>query len=158
MIRFLIVLSLVAACSKSADPKPAPAPTQNTTATAATPAPTALSNAELVRFCSLCYFKMMDCFKDAEFWQTFSTMYFANTNIAVDDVEREHWIGIMKEDLLKLYNEHGFEENCKASLEHNKAPSDRSVKAVTDAAGRSCSAFASAFGYMIFNEGALHQP
>ena len=155
MNRLLVVLAL-AACSKSADKKPAPAPTP-ASAPATAPAP-AEKDPKLVAFCAQCYFKVMDCFKDADFWQIFSTMYFANTNLAVDDVERQHWIGVMKEDMLKLYNEHGFEQNCQASLEHNKAPSEKSVKAVTAAANTSCAAFASAFGYMLFNEGALHQP
>lgn len=154
MIRLLVPLALAAACSKSADPKPAPEQ-KPAVAPQDTPAP---QGPELQKFCEQSYFKVMDCFKDAEFWQVFSTMYFANTNLAVDDVEREHWIGVMKEDLLKLYNEHGFEQNCKVSLEHNKAPSQRSVKAVTEAANKSCSAFGSAFGYMVFNEGAFHLP
>lgn len=153
MIRIAIALALAAGCSKSPDPKPAPA---------ADPKPAvsggSATDPKLVAFCSQCYFKMMDCFKDTQFWQTFSTMYFANTNLTVDDAERDHWIGVMKEDLLKLYDEHGFEKNCEVSLEHNKAPSERSVKAVTEAANTSCAAFASAFGYMVFNEGALHQP
>jgi hypothetical protein len=59
---------------------------------------------------------------------------------------------------LKLYNEHGFEENCKVSLEHNKAPAQASIQKVSDAAQKSCAAFGSAFGYMVFNEGAFHQP
>ncbi|MBV8756003.1 MAG: hypothetical protein JO257_01930 [Deltaproteobacteria bacterium] len=156
MTRLLVALALVTACSKSSDPKPAPAP--------APPPPPPVSTSgsatdpTLVKFCTQCYFKVMDCFKDAQFWQIFSTMYFANTNLAVDDTEREHWIGVMKEDMLKLYNEHGFEQNCQASLEHTKAPSEKSVKAVTEAANASCAAFASAFGYMVFNEGAFHQP
>lgn len=143
-MRTILPLVLAAACSKSADPKPAAVGSASTT--------------NLVTFCAQCYFKVMDCFKDEQFWQTFSTMYFANTNLAVDEVEREHWIGVMKEDMLKLYKEHGFEQNCQASLEHTKAPSEKDVKAVTAAANTSCAAFASAFGYMVFNEGALHQP
>jgi len=149
MMRTILPLVLAAACSKSADPKPAPAPA---------PAAGSASNPALVTFCAQCYFKVMDCFKDDQFWQTFSTMYFANTNLATDEAEREHWIGVMKEDMLKLYNEHGFEKNCEASLEHTKAPSEKDVKTVTAAANTSCAAFASAFGYMVFNEGALHQP
>ena len=153
MIRTILPLVLAAACSKSVDPKPAPAP-----APASQPAAGSASDPKLVAFCAQCYFKVMDCFKDEQFWQTFSTMYFANTNLAVDDAEREHWIGVMKEDMLKLYNEHGFEQNCAASLEHTKPPSEKDVKTVTAAANASCAAFASAFGYMVFNEGALHQP
>ncbi len=154
MIRIVIALAFVAACSKKPDDKPkqppAPAPAVTSSGSAADP--------KLVTFCAQSYFKMMDCFKDTQFWQTFSTMYFANTNLAVDDAERDHWIGVMKEDLLKLYNEHGFEKNCEVSLEHNKAPTEKDVKTVTEAANTSCAAFASAFGYMVFNEGVLHQP
>lgn len=153
MIRTLVLIALVVACSKSA-PEQQPAAEQKTAAAATA----AMSDADLVKFCAQTYFKMMDCFKDAEFWQIFSTMYFANTNLTADDTEREHWIGVMKEDLLKLYNEHGFEKNCEATLAHNKAPSERSVKAVMAAGRQSCAAFGSAFGYMVFNEGAFHVP
>jgi hypothetical protein len=153
MIRMLVPIALVVACSKSA-PEQKPAAEEK----AVVEAKPAANDAELVKFCAQCYFKMMDCFKDAEFWQVFSTMYFANTNLTADDTEREHWIGVMKEDLLKLYNERGFEKNCEATLEHNKAPSERSVKAVMAAGRQSCAAFGSAFGYMVFNEGAFHVP
>ena len=37
-------------------------------------------------------------------------------------------------------------------------PSERSVKAVMAAGRQSCAAFGSAFGYMVFNEGAFHVP
>ena len=159
MIRMLVPLALVVACSKSSDPKPAPAPAPASNPVAEQPAPAnGAPDPKLVAFCAQCDFKIMDCFKDAEFWQVFSTMYFANTNLAVDDAERDHWIGVMKEDMLKLYNEHGFEKNCEASLEHNKAPSEHSVKTVTEAAKKSCAAFGSTFGYMVFNEGAFHLP
>lgn len=151
MTRLLVSLALVVACSKSStEQKPAAE-----SKPAATPA---VDDKKLVTFCTRAYFKMMDCFKDAEFWQVFSTMYFANSNLTSDDTEREHWIGVMKEDLLKLYNEHGFEKNCAATVEHNKAPTEKSIKAVNEAAGRSCAAFGSAFGYMVFNEGAFHLP
>ena len=151
--KLVVVLVLVGACSKSSDPKP----DQKTTAAAgsATEMPTQV---EAEQFCAKCYFKMMDCFKDAEFWQIFSTMYFANTTLTSDDTEREHWIGIMKEDMLKLYNEKGFEENCRATLEHNKGPTTKNIKTVNEAGAKSCSAFGSAFGYMVFNEGVFHQP
>ena len=155
MIRMLASLALVtAACSKSSDPKPSPPAAGSATTTTTTSS----ADPKLVKFCAQCYFKVMDCFKDEQFWQVFSTMYFANTNLTSTDADREHWIGVMKEDMLKLYTEHGFEQNCQVSLEHNKAPSEKSVKAVTEAANTSCAAFASAFGYMVFNEGALHDP
>jgi hypothetical protein len=154
MIRtFLIPLALVVACSKSADHKPVA-----TTGSAAGSGAAALSEAELVNFCVRSYGQMMECFKDDEFWQVFSTMYFANTNLTSDETERTHWIGIMKEDLLKLYNEKGFEENCKTTVQQNKLPSAKSVENVRAAATKSCSAFGSAFGYMVFNEGAFHNP
>ena len=156
MIRLLVPLALLGACSKS-DPKPEPKQSEEQKPAAGAAAP-ALDDAKLVTFCTRAYFKMMDCFKDAEFWQIFSTMYFANTNITVDDGEREHWIGVMKEDLLKLYNEHGFEKNCQATVAHNKAPTEHSINSVNQAAAKSCAAFGSAFGYMVFNEGAFHQP
>jgi len=111
-----------------------------------------------VNFCVRSYGQMMECFKDDEFWQVFATMYFANTNLTSDENERSHWIGIMKEDLLKLYNEHSFEENCKATVQRNKLPTAQSIKKVGDAAKKSCAAFGSAFGYMVFNEGAFHNP
>ena len=152
-MRFLALLALVAACSKSGDSKPE----EKKPATAGSAA-TLASATDAAEFCTRAYFKMMDCFKDDEFWQVFATIYFANTNLTSDETERQHWIGVMKEDLLKLYNEHGFEENCKVSLEHNKAPTQASIQKVSDAAQKSCAAFGSAFGYMVFNEGAFHQP
>lgn len=156
MIRTLVLSLALVACSKSADPKPEQKPAGVTgSAAGSADAP---SEAELVNFCVRSYGQMMDCFKDDEFWQVFATMYFANTNLTSDETERTHWIGIMKEDLLKLYNEHGFEENCKASVRMNKLPSAKSVKNVGEAAKKSCSAFGSAFGYMVFNEGAFHNP
>jgi hypothetical protein len=161
MTRLLVPLVLVVACSKSADPKVEQKPAAAQPAAqeaAAQPPPNTPPDPKLVAFCTRAYFTMMDCFKDDEFWQVFATMYFANTNLTSDETDRTHWIGVMKEDLLKLYNEHGFEANCKASLEHNKWPSEKSVKAVGDAAKKSCSAFGSAFGYMVFNEGAFHAP
>lgn len=153
-MRTLALLAVVAACSKSAEP------TKDKQAPSAKPEPavTARSADDLAKFCANAYFKMMDCFKDEEFWQVFSTMYFANTNLTVDETERQHWIGVMKEDLLKLYNEHGFEENCKVTVDHNKAPTEASIKKVDEAAQKSCAAFGSAFGYMVFNEGAFHVP
>lgn len=164
MIRFLIPLALVLACSKPADKqeKPAAEPKSATdqvpAADAQAAAPSAAGDPKLVQFCAASYFKMMDCFKDDEFWEIFSTLYFANTSLTVDDVERKHWIGVLKEDLLKLYGEHGFEKNCEAALEHNKTPSERSMKLVNDARQQSCAAFANAFGYMVFHEGVFHQP
>jgi hypothetical protein len=152
-MRFLALLAIAAACSKSADPKQEDKP-QATPGSAATLA----SATDAAGFCTRAYFKMMDCFKDDEFWQVFATVYFANTNLTSDETERQHWIGVMKEDLLKLYNEHGFEENCRVSVENNKVPTEASIKKVSDAAQKSCAAFGSAFGYMVFNEGAFHQP
>jgi hypothetical protein len=111
-----------------------------------------------VKFCARTYFKMMDCFKDEEFWEVFSTIYFASTNNPVDEEDRKHWIGVMKEDLLSLYNAKEFEKNCEASLQHNKAPSEKSIKVVDAAREQSCPVFGRAFGYMVFNEGAFHQP
>lgn len=149
----ICTLLVLAACSKSApalEDKQEPAAKPE-------PAATTRSKDDLVKFCANTYFKMMDCFKDDEFWQVFATMYFANTNLTSDETERTHWIGVMKEDLLKLYNEHGFEENCRVTIEHNKAPTEASIKKVDEAAKKSCAAFGSAYGYMIFNEGAFHQ-
>jgi hypothetical protein len=157
MMRALSVIVLVAACSKQAEKQPAeqkPAAVQP----AAAPGSAAAIDPQLIQFCAQSYFKMMDCFKDEEFWEVFATMYFANTSLAADDVERKHWVGMIKEDLLKLYREHGFEDNCKAALEHNKAPSPRSMKLVNEARAQSCAAFGNAFGYMVFHEGALHLP
>lgn len=156
MIRWLIPLIAIAACSKKSEPTP------ETKANPATPsvqrADTPVSHDSAVKFCAQCYFKMMDCFKDNEFWQVFSTMYFANTKVAVDEAEREQWIGVMKEDLLKLYNAREFEKNCEASVQHNKAPSEHNMTTVNEAANKSCAAFGSAFGYMVFNEGVFHRP
>jgi hypothetical protein len=169
MMRSLIVLALLSSCSRSADKKEAPEQKPGASAPAAGPQPASDKSAaasatpqavdpQLVRFCAQAYFKMMDCFKDDEFWQVFSTMYFANSKLAVDEDERKQWIGILKEDLLKLHGERAFEKNCEASLQHNKAPSERSIKMVNEARQKSCAEFGSAFGYMVFNEGAFHQP
>lgn len=154
MIRTLVLSLALVACSKSADPKAE----HRAAAGSAVGSDAQPTDAELVNFCVRSYGQMMDCFKDDEFWQVFATMYFANTNLTSDETERTHWIGIMKEDLLKLANEHGFEENCKVSVQMNKHPSAKSVKNVGEAATKSCSAFGSAFGYMVFNEGAFHNP
>ena len=109
-MRALILITLVIACSKAApEQKPAEQRGDPQPASESKPAPVA-GESELVKFCAQCYFKVMDCIKDAEFWQVFSTMYFANTKLTSDETEREHWIGVMKEDLLKLYSEHGFEK------------------------------------------------
>jgi hypothetical protein len=159
MIRsVLVLLALAMACSKSSEPKPAPAAGSAAAGSATAGSAVATTDAELVNFCVRSYGQMMECFKDDEFWQVFSTMYFANINLTSDETERQHWIGIMKEDLLKLYNEHGFEENCKASVANTKWPTAKSMQNVGDAAQKSCSAFGGAFGYMVFNEGAFHNP
>jgi hypothetical protein len=158
-MRMLFVTSLALACSKpAAEQKPEHKPAAESTAPAAATGSSAAVDPQLVRFCALSYFKMMDCFKDEEFWEVFATMYFANTRLAADDVERKHWVGMLKEDILKLYQEKGFEANCQAALEHNKAPSPSSMKLVNEARAKSCAAFGNAFGYMVFHEGALHQP
>ena len=153
-MKIITLLAFSAACSKSAPQ----AEDKQEPAAKPAPAVTTRSKDDLVKFCANTYFKMMDCFKDDEFWQVFATMYFANTNLTSDETERTHWIGVMKEDLLKLYNEHGFEENCRVTIEHNKAPTEASIQKVDEAAKQSCAAFGSAFGYMIFNEGVFHQP
>lgn len=157
MIRTLALSLALVACSKSTDPKAHEKPAA-ATGSAATGSAATLTDEELQNFCVRSYGQMMECFKDDEFWQVFSTIYFANTNLTSDETERQHWIGVMKEDLLKLYNEKGFAENCKVTIANNKAPSAQSVQKVSDAAKKSCSAFGSAFGYMIFNEGAFHNP
>jgi hypothetical protein len=151
MTRMLVIALALAACSKSADHKAEPA-------AAAAGSDATPTEAELVNFCVRSYGQMMDCFKDDEFWQVFATMYFANTNLTSDETDRTHWIGVMKEDLLKLASDHGFEKNCKTTVQHNKWPSTRSIKNVGEAATKSCAAFGSAFGYMVFNEGAFHNP
>ena len=153
-MRILVLFVVVAGCSKSAEPTQG-----NGSAARPEPPATTRSTDDLVKFCTNTYFKMMDCFKDDEFWQVFSTMYFANTNLATNDEdERAHWIGVMKEDLLKLYNDKEFEKNCQATIEHNKLPTEASIKKVDEAAKKSCAAFGGAYGYMIFNEGAFHDP
>jgi hypothetical protein len=147
-MKWIALLLVMSACQKAANEQP--------------PAPAAASGSgidpEHVKFCARAYFKMMDCFKDDEFWEVFSTMYFASGNQAVEEEDRKHWIGVMKEDLLALYNDKEFEKNCEASLRHNKAPTAAHIKTVDAARQQSCSAFGRAFGYMVFNEGVFHQP
>jgi hypothetical protein len=138
----LVSLALTVACTRpAAKPAASDGPAQS-----------------LVSFCVQNNVKMMSCLHDDAFWDGFSTLYFAKTGQAVDDAARRHWIGVLKDDLLGLQRANGFEQNCQAALTHNKAPTPRSVATVTAARERPCAEFGTALGYMIFHEGAFHDP
>jgi hypothetical protein len=140
--RLLFLVLVIAACSKPADK----APVEN-----------GKIDPQLVQFCARNQLKMVNCLNDDQFWDIVSTMYFAKTGQKVGEEERKHWIGVLKDDVLALYRDRAFEKNCATSLEHNKAPSPRSVSTVTAAREKSCAEFASAFGYMVFQEGAFYE-
>jgi hypothetical protein len=140
-VRRALTLTLLLACSK-AQKQPEPVKV----------------DPQLVVFCANNHFKMMDCFKDDQLWDIFATMYFAKHDPTVSDDERKRWIGKHKDDALALFKERGFEKSCEVSLLHNKAPTAKSVANVDAARGKSCAEFASAYGYMVFYEGAFADP
>ena len=138
-MRRALVLTILLGCSKPAQKPPEPEKV----------------DLQLVTFCAKNHARTISCFKDDQFWDIFSTMYFAKHNPTVAEEERKAWIGILKDDVLTLYREKGFEKNCEASLLHNKAPSAKSVATVNAAREKSCAEFASAYGHMVFQEGAF---
>ena len=149
-MRTLVALTLLcAACStRPAAPAPAPPP----------PAPAALDPKQ-VEFCVQNFEKSMACFKDDGYWDVLATLYFAqNPTLPGDAAAKQHWIGILKDDMVGLAREHRFDENCRAMLAHNQAPKPSTMATVSAARGKSCADFANAFGWMIFGEGAFHKP
>ena len=153
-----MVLALVALAGCKADDKGAatPAPAAGKPAP---PAAAGANDAELVSFCTKNMFKWFSCFDDEKFWDNFATIYYAqNPGAPSDAASRKMWVGVLKDDLMALRRDKAFEENCRASIEHNLPPKPKSVAVVSAARDKSCAEFASAFGWMTFGEGAFHTP
>jgi hypothetical protein len=151
VMRGLVLVTMMAACSKLTD-KPADKPAYR-------PASENVKiDPELLQFCVKNHFKLVNCADDDQLWNEISNRYFAKLGQKVDDEERKHWIGVYKDDLIVLYRDRAFEKDCATSLAHTRPPSPSSVNLVTAAREKSCAEFATAFGNMVFGEGAFFDP
>lgn len=169
----LVLVAVLAACSRSKEPPPtsepaAPTPGSSVAPTASSaprgPAPESLTfaagtpEADLRGFCTANYDKMLSCFADAAFWDVLSTLFFGQ-NLSLDDgtsARREAWIGMRKDDLSTLKHDNKIGEDCETAIRTTIWPTADARAKVEAARKESCPTFANAFGRMVFVDRAFH--
>jgi dsDNA-binding SOS-regulon protein len=162
----LVLVVVLAACSK---PKDSPSASERAASTPATPAarspaPESLTFADgtpegdLRGFCMANYDKMLSCFDDPAFWDVLSTLFFSQ-NLQLDDgtnERREAWIGMRKDDLASLKRENKIREDCETAIRTTIWPTAAARTRVEEARKESCPSFGNAFGKMVFVDRAFH--
>lgn len=150
---------MIAACLALSCGDREPTPAAKPAAPPAEPAsPATPDRARVHAFCVASFDAMYACVDDAAFWNVMATLYFqSDPQLAGNDAAKEPWIDMMKSVATKLHDEGAYADNCNATLDHNLWPTEEQMRRVEAARAVSCGDFGSAFGYMMFGEGAFHR-
>ncbi len=117
------------------------------------------NTSEAQAFCVETLQKVYSCFEDATFWDNFATTWFAKyPDTSGNPDAKKEWIGMRKDDLVGVKQDNEIVENCKVMVRLNRLPTAQDIDAVTGAMKKSCSAFGTAMGVMLFHNGVFHEP
>ncbi|RMH39139.1 MAG: hypothetical protein D6689_17625 [Deltaproteobacteria bacterium] len=109
-------------------------------------------------FCEANYRRLIECIDDKAFWNVMATLYFqTDPQLAANPAAKEPWIEMMRDAALTLHREGELANNCRATLDHNKWPTEEQMRRVDAARAQSCAAFGNAYGYMMFGEGVFFE-
>ena len=127
---------------------------------AAAPQPASeASNPAVQTFCEKTLQKVLDCFNDEAFWDTFATTYFAKyPDTSGDPDAKKNWIGMRKDDIVGLKKDGQLAQNCTVMVNGMRNPTDADMAPVTGAMAKSCTDFGAAMGFMLFHKGVFHEP
>jgi len=150
---WVLALSLLACSRREGDTKAGASRTPPSAADTVTSEPP-----ELVAFCVANLKRVMSCFDDAAFWDTFSLIHSGAKNQPSDPESKRMFVGVIKDDLMKYSREpNGFAENCRASIRELRWPTPESIRIVSDKREHaSCAEFANSWAWMMYGEGAFH--